>query len=182
MTQPVAFPAYRHFQHPRVRNMKMEHRLVVLPDFQGLSIGARMSEWVAQHLAEQGYRYRSVSSHPALISYRDRSSRWLDRHGCLLSVSRLKRSRCRRELAANLRSTCHAAPTAPACRNVPLRRRAKATAPILAPPSCRVPGKCGATALQKPSGETGEPRPGQPTGRPISPPHRHRPPLAKREE
>ncbi|TMR90602.1 GNAT family N-acetyltransferase [Nonomuraea basaltis] len=74
--QPVAFLAYRHFQHPRVRNMKMEHRLVVLPDFQGLSIGARMSEWVAQHLADQGYRYRSVSSHPALISYRDRSPRW----------------------------------------------------------------------------------------------------------
>ncbi|MGP3918844.1 GNAT family N-acetyltransferase [Nonomuraea sp. 10N515B] len=42
--QPVAFLAYRHFQHPRVRNMKMEHRLVVLPDLQGLSIGARMSE------------------------------------------------------------------------------------------------------------------------------------------
>ncbi|MEV4355067.1 GNAT family N-acetyltransferase [Nonomuraea sp. NPDC049625] len=44
---PVAFLAYRHFQNPRVRNLKMEeHRLVVLPDFQGLSIGARMSEWV----------------------------------------------------------------------------------------------------------------------------------------
>lgn len=74
--QPVAFLAYRHFQHPRVRNMKMEHRLVVLPDFQGLSIGARLSEWVGQHLAEQGFRYRSVSSHPALISYRDRSPCW----------------------------------------------------------------------------------------------------------
>ncbi|MFI7709191.1 hypothetical protein [Nonomuraea sp. NPDC049480] len=44
-----------------VRNMKMEHRPVVLPDLQGLSIGARMSEWVAQHVADQGYRYRSVT-------------------------------------------------------------------------------------------------------------------------
>ncbi|MBB5139854.1 hypothetical protein HNP84_009618 [Thermocatellispora tengchongensis] len=29
--EPVAFLAYRHFQHPHTRNLKMEHRLVVLP-------------------------------------------------------------------------------------------------------------------------------------------------------
>ncbi|NRQ34500.1 hypothetical protein HII36_21995 [Nonomuraea sp. NN258] len=37
--KPVAFAAYRHFQHPRVRDIKLGHRLAVLPDFQGLSIG-----------------------------------------------------------------------------------------------------------------------------------------------
>ncbi|MEV6033501.1 hypothetical protein AB0L65_20270 [Nonomuraea sp. NPDC052116] len=31
---------------------------------------------MTQHLADQDYRYRSVSSHPALIFYRARSPRW----------------------------------------------------------------------------------------------------------
>ncbi|GAA4946100.1 ABC-type ATPase involved in cell division [Nonomuraea thailandensis] len=74
--EPVAFLAYRHFQHPATRNLKMEHRLVVLPDYQGLGIGVRFSEWMGQRLYEQGFRYRSVSSHPALIAYRSGSPRW----------------------------------------------------------------------------------------------------------
>ncbi|MBT2234773.1 GNAT family N-acetyltransferase [Nonomuraea sp. NEAU-A123] len=74
--EPVAFLAYRHFQHPATRNLKMEHRLVVLPDYQGLGIGSRFSEWMGQRLYEDGFRYRSVSSHPALIAYRSASPRW----------------------------------------------------------------------------------------------------------
>jgi GNAT superfamily N-acetyltransferase len=59
----------------------MEHRLVILPDYQGLGIGGRLSEWMEQRLYEQGYRYRSVSSHPALNAYRSRSPRWRKQRG-----------------------------------------------------------------------------------------------------
>ncbi|MGW4639571.1 GNAT family N-acetyltransferase [Sphaerisporangium sp. NPDC004334] len=72
----AGFVAYRHFPHPRTKNLKFEHRLVVLPDYQGLGIGGRLSEWVGQHLYQRGYRYRSVSSHPSLLAYRSRSPRW----------------------------------------------------------------------------------------------------------
>ncbi|MEV1003424.1 GNAT family N-acetyltransferase [Nonomuraea sp. NPDC050202] len=72
----VAFAAYRHFQHPKVRDIKLGHRLVVLPDFQGLSIGGHLEDWIGQHLHAQGFRYRNVTSHPALIAYMERSPRW----------------------------------------------------------------------------------------------------------
>jgi hypothetical protein len=49
---------------------------VVLPDYQGLSLGGRMTEWMGQYLYERGYRMRAVSSHPALNAYRARSPRW----------------------------------------------------------------------------------------------------------
>ncbi|WP_433444573.1 GNAT family N-acetyltransferase [Nonomuraea sp. CA-141351] len=72
----AAFTSYRHFQHPRTRNLKMAHRTVVLPDYQGLSLGGRMTEWMGQYLYERGYRLRAVSAHPALNAYRARSPRW----------------------------------------------------------------------------------------------------------
>jgi GNAT superfamily N-acetyltransferase len=37
----VGFIAYIHLMHPKVKDIKMVHRLVVLPDYQGLGIGGR---------------------------------------------------------------------------------------------------------------------------------------------
>lgn len=73
---PVAFASYLHFPHPRVRDVKMSHRVVVLPDWQGLGIAGRLSEWLGQSLHEQGYRLRAATGHPARIAYYVRSPRW----------------------------------------------------------------------------------------------------------
>lgn len=73
---PVAFTSYRHFPHPKTKNIKMLHRTVVLPDFQGLGIGQILHNWVGQRLAEKKYRLRNVTSHPALIAANARSPRW----------------------------------------------------------------------------------------------------------
>lgn len=72
----VAFTSYLHFPHARTKNIKMGHRLVVLPDYQGLGIGGRLDDWLGQHLYEQGYRYHNVVSHPAMIRYYSASPRW----------------------------------------------------------------------------------------------------------
>lgn len=74
--QPVAFTSYAHFMHAKVRNIKMGHRLVVLPDFQGLGIASRLEDWLGQHLADQGFRYRNVVAHPGMIALYQRSPRW----------------------------------------------------------------------------------------------------------
>lgn len=76
----VAFAAYIHFPHAHVKDIKMAHRVVVLPDYQGLGLGMRMNDWIGQQLAEQGYRYRYVVSHPAVIAYCRRSPRWEATH------------------------------------------------------------------------------------------------------
>lgn len=72
----VAFNAHIPFPHPKVKNIRMGHRLVVLPDYQGLGIGGRFDDWLGQYLNERGYRYHKTISHPALIHYFMRSPRW----------------------------------------------------------------------------------------------------------
>jgi ABC-type lipoprotein export system ATPase subunit/GNAT superfamily N-acetyltransferase len=80
--QCIAFSAFRHFPHPKTRNIKMGHRLVVLPDYQGLGIGGRFDDWMGQYLYEQKFRYHNVIAHPAMINYYSASPRWQKtRHG-----------------------------------------------------------------------------------------------------
>jgi hypothetical protein len=74
----VAFHSYRHFVHPHMRNTKQGHRLVVLPDWQGLGLSLRFAEWMGQHLYEQGSRYRIVTAHPAVVRSLSRSPRWVN--------------------------------------------------------------------------------------------------------
>jgi hypothetical protein len=73
--QPAAFVAVIFFPHADRPGWR-EHRCVCLPDFQGVGIGNAMSEFVASLFAADGRPYRSVTSHPAMIHHRARSSAW----------------------------------------------------------------------------------------------------------
>lgn len=73
---PVAFVATLHMPHPRVTNLKREHRLVCLPDYQGIGIGAALSDYIASMWRGLGFRYRSITSHPGVIATRYRSPLW----------------------------------------------------------------------------------------------------------
>lgn len=74
---PIALCAVLHFPHPKIKNMKKEHRLVVLPDYQGVGIGVKLSELVAKYYTDKGFVFSSVTSHPALINYRCKSKNWI---------------------------------------------------------------------------------------------------------
>lgn len=74
--RPVAFTSYRHFPHARVRDIKIGHRLVVLPDYQGLGIATVLENWLGEYLTARGYRYRNVVAHPGMIRLYSRSPRW----------------------------------------------------------------------------------------------------------
>jgi len=54
------------------RKAYREHRTVVLPDFQGLGIGPRISDAIAQFYLDQGKRYFSKTAHVRFGGYRDR--------------------------------------------------------------------------------------------------------------
>ena len=73
---PVAFFAVLHFPHPSIKNMKRGHRLVVLPDYQGLGIGHQLSSWVAEYFHNQGFRFGITSSTHALFHQRSQDPRW----------------------------------------------------------------------------------------------------------
>ena len=59
------------------KNQMRGHRLVVLPDYQGLGIGHALSSEVAQHYRNKGWRFRIVSSTQSLFKQRARDPRWV---------------------------------------------------------------------------------------------------------
>lgn len=75
--EPVAFSAWIHaMTRCRKSGDMREHRTVVLPDYQGLGIGNRLSEFCASIFTALGGRSFSTTSHPAMIRYRAQSPRW----------------------------------------------------------------------------------------------------------
>jgi ABC-type ATPase involved in cell division len=74
--RPIAFNSFLHLPHHIAKDIKIGHRLVVLPDYQGLGIGCRFEEWLGEYLHGRGFRYHNVTAHPALVAYCKRSPRW----------------------------------------------------------------------------------------------------------
>lgn len=74
---PVVFFAVLHFPHPSIKNFKKGHRLVVLPDYQGLGIGHIFSSDIAELYKQQGYRFIITSSTKSLFRQRSMDKRWI---------------------------------------------------------------------------------------------------------
>lgn len=73
---PVCFFAVLHFPHAQVKNFKKGHRLVVLPDYQGLGIGHKFSTFIADMYKKKGMRFIITSSTKALFYQRAKDQRW----------------------------------------------------------------------------------------------------------
>jgi GNAT superfamily N-acetyltransferase len=72
--EPVAFAATLPMIAQRGR--RRFTRIVTLPDYQGMGIGMRVTEGVADLHRAEGLRINVTSSHPALIAHCQRSPRW----------------------------------------------------------------------------------------------------------
>lgn len=59
-----------------LKNAWRGHRSVILPDFQGMGIGVRFQEIVAQIHVDEGHRFFSRSAHPKMINYKTNSPLW----------------------------------------------------------------------------------------------------------
>lgn len=73
---PVGFVAAIAFPNAHFKNAWRGHRTVVLPDFQGLGIGMRISDAVGELMLAEGRRYFSKTAHPRMGAYRDNSPLW----------------------------------------------------------------------------------------------------------
>lgn len=74
--KPVAFESIITNPAGTVRDAYREHRLVTKPDYQGLGIGPRFSDFIGQWLFDSGKRFFSKTAHPRLGEYRERSIEW----------------------------------------------------------------------------------------------------------
>jgi GNAT superfamily N-acetyltransferase/ABC-type lipoprotein export system ATPase subunit len=73
---PVGFASALRFPNGNFSNGWREHRTVILPDYQGLGLGVRLSDAVAQMFVADGYRYFSKTAHRRLGEYREASPNW----------------------------------------------------------------------------------------------------------
>lgn len=72
----VAFGAAITMPSGTIKNAWRGHRTVVLPDFQGMGIGVRFSDIIAQIHLNEGHRYFSRTAHLRMGEYREKSLLW----------------------------------------------------------------------------------------------------------
>jgi len=91
---PVAFCSVITQPHPRAKNILRVHRLVTLPDYQGIGIGNRLLNFVADYYTKLNKRFRIVTSTPALAYTLKNNEHWqLKRQGRVGSGSGLLHNR-----------------------------------------------------------------------------------------
>ena len=73
----AGFISVLHFPHPKVKNIKKVHRLVVLPDYQGAGIGLKLLNEVGKIYKNEKWRFNIVTSSPSLIYALKKSKEWI---------------------------------------------------------------------------------------------------------
>ena len=63
-------------QFPMRKGWKRVHRLVVLPDFQGIGIGTRFINEVTKHYIENGFNMNLTTTTPALVHALAKDNNW----------------------------------------------------------------------------------------------------------
>ena len=59
-----------------IKNMFRSHRLVVLPDYQGLGIGTRINDFFGKYYLDHGLRYCMRTTHLKLLNYMENNINW----------------------------------------------------------------------------------------------------------
>lgn len=74
--RPASFVGVMSTPSPKGYVVSRESRLVCLPDFQGVGLGHATGDAAAAAYRAADWRYRSTTSHPAMIGHRARSPLW----------------------------------------------------------------------------------------------------------
>lgn len=74
--QVAGFLSVLHFPHPKTKNIKKVHRLVILPDYQGAGFGLLFLNHIGELYKKQKDRFTIVTSAPSLIHALKKSSKW----------------------------------------------------------------------------------------------------------
>ena len=58
------------------KGWKRGHRMVVLPDYQGIGIGTAFEEYTSQYYADLGWNVAVLTTTPALVNALKKSKKW----------------------------------------------------------------------------------------------------------
>lgn len=64
-------------QFPMKKGKKRVHRLVVLPDYQGIGIGTKFIKEVAKEISSRGYELNLTTTTPALVGALKKDKNWI---------------------------------------------------------------------------------------------------------
>lgn len=79
---PCGFIAILHFPHPKAKNIKSVHRLVILPEFQGIGLSKILLNSISNLYTKNEYRMIITTSNPALMTMFKNSKEWnITRYG-----------------------------------------------------------------------------------------------------
>jgi GNAT superfamily N-acetyltransferase len=71
----AGFISVLHFPHPKVKNFKTIHRLVVMPDFQGIGIGKKILNFIAE-IHSKSNRVIITTTNPSLMMSLKKDKNW----------------------------------------------------------------------------------------------------------
>jgi GNAT superfamily N-acetyltransferase len=75
--QIVGFASFISFPSGTISQpARREHRTVIIPDFQGMGIGVKLSDFLGEYCLKQGFRFFSKTTHPRMGLYREESILW----------------------------------------------------------------------------------------------------------
>jgi ABC-type lipoprotein export system ATPase subunit/GNAT superfamily N-acetyltransferase len=74
--KPIGFHAAIHSTNRDIHSYWRGHRTVILPEFQGMGIGTKFSDAIAELYVSRGMRYFSKTAHPSFGEHRERSPLW----------------------------------------------------------------------------------------------------------
>lgn len=72
----AGFLSVLHLPHPKAKNIKKVHRLVILPDYQGAGFGIKFLNEIGKLYKKEKFRYTIVTSAPSLINALKKSNIW----------------------------------------------------------------------------------------------------------
>ena len=72
----VGFCAVIHQPHNKMKNLKRVHRLVILPDYQGIGLGTKLLNIIAECYKAQKYNISIVTSAKNMIASLYNSDKW----------------------------------------------------------------------------------------------------------
>ena len=72
----VAMNSILNVPNGNIKNMYRSHRLVVLPDFQGLGIGTKINDFFGKYYLNKGLRYCMRTTHLKLINHMLNDKNW----------------------------------------------------------------------------------------------------------
>ncbi len=75
--EPVAWCSLLHFPHPKVKNMKRIHRIVVKPDYQGIGVGGKVMSEISKKYKEKSFRVSLVTSSQSFVHSLANSKQWI---------------------------------------------------------------------------------------------------------